>query len=81
VITPAETQPQLSNKVEKIVSRHWHDPLDNGILAAVQPSSKRKQAKASTNRSRVTSPKTVPPTLLRDTNFYHDNCREADQTK
>lgn len=53
-IAPTETEPQPKRPENtlKIVSRHWHDPLDKRSVPAVaQPSAKR--ANASTNRSRI----------------------------
>jgi Flp pilus assembly protein CpaB len=45
------TEPKLSKKMERIVSRHWHDPLDKRSgPAAVQPPAKRKVSNRSTNR-------------------------------
>jgi hypothetical protein len=56
VISPAETEPTPPNKTERIVSRHWHDPLDNrGGPAAIQPSVKHKLAKANATRPRIAS--------------------------
>jgi hypothetical protein len=55
VITPAETEPKLSKKPERIMTWHWHDPLDNRGVPAVHPSSKRKLAKPSPSRV-TTSP-------------------------
>jgi hypothetical protein len=62
VITPAETEPKPPDKTERIVSRHWHDPLDNrSATAAVQPASKPKLAKTSTDRPRVVSAEAPKP--------------------
>ena len=52
IVSPKMEPPQLSNKMERIVSRHWHDPYDKrGALAAAQRPTKRKISNASTNRS------------------------------
>src|SRR5258706_2144431 len=48
IVSPS-TEPK--QKVERIVSRHWHDPFDKRS-AAVQPPAKRKFSKTSTNRPR-----------------------------
>jgi hypothetical protein len=55
---PAAEPKQPSEKMERIVNRHWHDPFDKrGAPAAPRLSAKRKFSNASTNRSRmVTSP-------------------------
>jgi hypothetical protein len=54
IVSPTTEPPQLSNKkMERIVSRHWHDPFDKRT-AAVQPPAKRKLSKTSTNRPRST---------------------------
>jgi hypothetical protein len=44
-VKPRETQAKLSDEPEKIISWHWHDPLDKPKVTAVQPSAKRKSAK------------------------------------
>ena len=49
-IKPIETESKISNRAERIVSRHWHDPYDNPGAMAAQPSAKRKSAKATTIR-------------------------------
>jgi hypothetical protein len=49
-IKPIETESKISNRAERIVSRHWHDPYDNPGAMAAQPSAKRKSAKATTTR-------------------------------
>src|SRR6476661_6292232 len=46
IVSPP-TEPK--QKVERIVSRHWHDPFDKRS-AAVQPPAKPKFSKTSTNR-------------------------------
>src|ERR1039458_3776591 len=55
---PTTEPKQPSEKMERIVNRHWHDPFDKrGAPAAARLSAKRKFSNASTNRSRmVTSP-------------------------
>jgi hypothetical protein len=56
--SPTTEPKQPSEKMERIVNRHWHDPFDKrGTLAIVRLPTKRKFSNASTNRSRmVTSP-------------------------
>ena len=49
-IKPVETESKISNRAERIVSRHWHDPYDNPGAMAAQPSAKRKSAKAAITR-------------------------------
>jgi hypothetical protein len=40
--------------MDRIVSRHWHDPFDKrSVPAAAQPPAKRKVSNTSTNRSHV----------------------------
>jgi len=51
IALPVAEPKQPSNKIEGIVSRHWHDPFDKRT-AAVQPPAKRKLSKTSTNRPR-----------------------------
>jgi Flp pilus assembly protein CpaB len=52
IVLPTAEPKQLSKKMERIVSRHWHDPFDKrSVPAAAQPSTKRKVSKASANRS------------------------------
>ena len=46
---PATEPKRLSKKMERITSRHWHDPLS--VSAAAQPLTKRKVSNTSTNRS------------------------------
>jgi hypothetical protein len=55
---PTTEPKQPSEKMERIVNRHWHDPFDKrGALAAARLPAKRKFSNASTNHSRmVTSP-------------------------
>jgi hypothetical protein len=48
IMVPVTEPKQLSKKIEKIASRHWHDPF-------AQPSTKRKASDAVTNRTRVVS--------------------------
>jgi Flp pilus assembly protein CpaB len=49
------TEPkQLSKKMERIVSRHWHDPFDKRtVQSAAKPPAKRKSSNASTNHSPI----------------------------
>ncbi|WMT75895.1 hypothetical protein [Bradyrhizobium sp. Ash2021] len=55
LVAPAETEPKRPDKT-KIVSRHWHDPLDKRDAQAAQASVKRKLANnASTARRHVVS--------------------------
>jgi len=55
---PTTEPKQPSEKMERIVNRHWHDPFDKrGAPVAARLSAKRKFSNASTSRSRmVTSP-------------------------
>lgn len=56
LMAPAETEPKPKRPENtlRIVSRHWHDPLDKrSVPAAAQPSAKRKLANASINRPRI----------------------------
>jgi hypothetical protein len=55
---PSAEPKQLSEKMDRIVNRHWHDPFDKrGVAATARLPAKRKASNASTNRSRVvTSP-------------------------
>jgi hypothetical protein len=52
------TEPnQPSEKMERIVNRHWHDPFDKrGAPAAARLPAKRRVSNASTKRSHTTSP-------------------------
>jgi hypothetical protein len=52
IVSPS-TEPK--QKVERIVSRHWHDPFDKRS-AVVQPPATRKFSKTSTNRPRSLVP-------------------------
>jgi hypothetical protein len=52
-VQPAETQAKLSDEPEKIMRWHWHDPLDKPKATAIQPSAKRKSAKASATPRRI----------------------------
>jgi hypothetical protein len=52
-IQPAETLAKLSDEPEKIISWHWHDPLDKPKAVPVQPSAKRKSANAIGTRQRI----------------------------
>ena len=52
-IAPAETEPKRPEKT-RIVSRHWHDPLDKrNVRVVAQTSAKRKLANSSTDRPRI----------------------------
>lgn len=42
IALPVAEPKQPSNKIEGIVSRHWHDPFDKRSVPAAQPPSKRK---------------------------------------
>ena len=55
---PATEPKQPSEKMDRIVNRHWHDPFDKrDARTAARLPAKRKFSNASTNRSRVvTSP-------------------------
>jgi hypothetical protein len=54
IVLPTTTEPKrLSKKMERIASRHWHDPLS--VSAAAQPPTKRKASNTSTNRARMVS--------------------------
>ena len=49
---PATEVQQPSKKIERIVSRHWHDPFDKrSVPAAAQPPAKGKASSTSTSRS------------------------------
>jgi hypothetical protein len=63
--SPTTEPKQPSEKMDRIVNRHWHDPFDKrGVLATARLPTKRKVVNASTNRSRmVTSP--APKVLIR----------------
>jgi hypothetical protein len=52
IVSPTTEPKQLSKKMERIVSRHWHDPFDKrSVPAAAQPPAKRKVSNQSTNGS------------------------------
>jgi hypothetical protein len=54
IASPTTEPKQLSKKMDRIVSRHWHDPFDKrSVPAAAQPPAKRKVSNTSTNRSHV----------------------------
>jgi hypothetical protein len=62
LIAPIETEPKSKTpeKMERIVSRHWHDPLDyRSVPVAVRPSAKRKSA--STGGPRIASERAPKP--------------------
>jgi hypothetical protein len=48
IVLPTTEPKQLSKKIERIASRHWHDPF-------AQPSTKRKASDTITNRTRIVS--------------------------
>jgi hypothetical protein len=49
---PATEVQQPSKKIERIVSRHWHDPFDKrSVPAAAQPPAKGKASSTNTSRS------------------------------
>jgi hypothetical protein len=51
IILPATAPKEASNKMERIVSRHWHDPFDKrNVPAAPQPLVKRKMSNTNANR-------------------------------
>ena len=62
IVSPKMEPPQLSNKkMERIVSRHWHDPYDKrDALAAAQRPTKRKISNASTSRSPMVTATRAP---------------------
>jgi hypothetical protein len=51
VVLPTTEPKQLSEKIERIASRHWHDPLS--VSVAARPSIKRKISDTVTNRPPV----------------------------
>jgi hypothetical protein len=54
IVSPATEPEQLPRKLQRIVSRHWHDPLDKrSVSAAARPTVKRKVSNTSTNRSHM----------------------------
>jgi hypothetical protein len=62
IVSPKMEPPQLSNKkMERLVSRHWHDPYDKrGAPAAAQRPTKRKISNASTSRSPMVTATRAP---------------------
>jgi Flp pilus assembly protein CpaB len=51
---PTSDPKQVSRKVERIVSRHWHDPFDKrSVQNATKPPAKRKLSNSSTSHSRI----------------------------
>jgi hypothetical protein len=48
IVLPTTEPKQLSEKIERIASRHWHDPLS--VSVAARPSTKRKVSDTITNR-------------------------------
>jgi hypothetical protein len=51
---PTSDPKQVSRKVERIVSRHWHDPFDKrSVQTAAKPPAKRKLSNSSTSHSRI----------------------------
>jgi hypothetical protein len=62
IVSPATESKQLPRKMQKIVSRHWHDPLDKrSVSAAAQPAVKRKVFNTSTNRSHMVTARAPKP--------------------
>jgi hypothetical protein len=53
IVLPTTEPKRLSKKMERIASRHWHDPLS--VSAAAQPPTKRKVSNTSTDRTRMVS--------------------------
>jgi hypothetical protein len=51
IVLPATEPKQLSKKIERIASRHWHDQLS--VSVAARPSTKRKVSDTLTNRPPV----------------------------
>jgi hypothetical protein len=51
IVLPTTKPTQLSKKIERIASRHWHDPLS--VSVAARPSTKRKVSDTLTNRPPV----------------------------
>ena len=52
IASPTTKPKQLAKKMDRIVSRHWHDPFDKrSVPAAAQPPAKRKVSNQSTNGS------------------------------
>jgi hypothetical protein len=51
VVLPTTEPKQLSEKIERIASRHWHDPLS--VSVAARPSTNRKVSDTLTNRPPV----------------------------
>jgi len=51
IVLPTTEPKRLSKKIERIASRHWHDPLS--VPAAAQPATRRKASNTSTNRSPI----------------------------
>jgi hypothetical protein len=49
IVLPTTDPKRLSKKMERITSRHWHDPLS--VSAAAQPLTKRKVSNTGANRS------------------------------
>ena len=59
IVSPTTEPKQLSKKMERIVSRHWHDAFDKrSVPAAAQPPAKRKVSNTSTNRSHMVTART-----------------------
>jgi hypothetical protein len=51
---PTSDPKQVSRKVERIASRHWHDPFDKrSVQNAAKPPAKRKLSNSSTSHSRI----------------------------
>jgi hypothetical protein len=55
IVLPTSEPTQPSKKIERIASRHWHDPLSVSVSA--RPSTKRKVSDTLTNRPPAHAPK------------------------
>ena len=51
IVLPTTEPKPLSKKIERMASRHWHDPFS--VPAAAHPPTKRKASNRSTDRPRV----------------------------
>lgn len=62
VVSPATEPKEASNKRERIVSRHWHDPFDKrNEPAATQAPAKRKVSRRSANGSSMITARVSKP--------------------
>jgi hypothetical protein len=59
-IEPTETPSKPSDQT-KIISWHWHDPLDHSKAVAMQPSTKRKIARATATHPRIANERIPRP--------------------